>query len=122
MTATKQEVATGKWSGFKYKPVSGLANRILSRWLRSQRKNMTRFFDDRGLFTLAERCRQIRCSRQNMLAKNRMFQKVLDDYAKLVSPPGTATESTTETSHIVEEGVVGVPSEGSSYTGKTGGV
>jgi len=74
-----------------YEPVSTIVNRLLARYLRAQRKNMHRFFEDRGLFTLANRMKQIRKSRQDMLAKNLMFQKVLNDYAKLTTPSVSRT-------------------------------
>jgi hypothetical protein len=77
-----------KWSGLNYEQVPGLANRIISRYLRGQRKNMERFFKERGLHDSAERMRQIRLSRQGMLAKNRMFQEVLGEYAQRASAPG----------------------------------
>jgi len=74
------------WSGFKYEPVRGLRDRLISRYLRGQRKNMRRFFTERGLLEFTDRMDRIRKSRQGMIAKNRMFQGVLDDYAKLVNP------------------------------------
>jgi len=90
---------TKRWPGFNYEPVPGLANRYIARYLRAQRKNMTRFFEERGLLTLADRMSQIRKSRQGMMAKNRMFQQVLNDYSKLVTPvvrnepvPGTVLQ------------------------------
>jgi hypothetical protein len=70
-----------RWPSFGYIQVPGLANRLISRYLRTQRKNMRRFFQERGLFTLLDRMNQIRNSRQGMLAKNRMFQEVLNLYA-----------------------------------------
>lgn len=69
-----------------YQPVPAIRNRLIARYLRTQRKNMKRFFEERGFFALADRMKQIRESRQDMLAKNRMFQKVLNDYSKLVTP------------------------------------
>lgn len=75
-----------RWPGFKYEQIPGLANRILARYLRTQRKNMLRFFQERGLYTLADRMKQIRKSQQDMLTKNRRFQGVLNDYAKLTTP------------------------------------
>lgn len=75
-----------KWAGLGYEQVPGLANRLISRYLRSQRKIMLRFFAERGLPDLAERLRQIRVSRQGMLAKNRMFQEVLNQYAERATP------------------------------------
>ncbi len=80
-----------RWPGFQYQQVPGLANRLISRYLRAQRKNMKRFFEERGLLTLADRMNQIRNSRQGMMAKNRMFQQVLNEYSKLVNPTVTPT-------------------------------
>lgn len=82
---------TQRWASFGYEPVGAIVNRLLARYLRAQRKNMRRFFEERGLFTLADRMKQIRKSRQGMLAKNRMFQQVLNDYSKLVNPTLTPT-------------------------------
>lgn len=90
------------WPGFKYVQVPGLANRKIARWLRTQRKNMTRFFYDRGLLDLALRMEQIKASRQGMMAKNRMFQKVLDDYARLTNPSPVAVSGATEAPAAVE--------------------
>src|ERR1700677_1313949 len=87
-----------RWAEFGYEPVRGLMNRHISRHLRTQRKNMRRFFEERGLFTLVERMNQIRKSRQGMLEKNRMFQGVLNEYQKLVTPT------------VRSGGVEGVPS------------
>ena len=75
-----------RWPGFNYEQVPGLANRLIARYLRTQRKSMLRFFQERGLYVLAERMSQIQKSRQGMMAKNRMFQEVLNDYSKLVNP------------------------------------
>lgn len=75
-----------RWGGLGYQQVPGLANRIISRYLRGQRRNMLCFFTERGLLDLAERMRQIRESRQGMMAKNRMFQEVLNQYAERATP------------------------------------
>src|SRR5271168_1004087 len=80
-----------------YEPVGAITNRLIARYLRTQRKNMRRFFAERGLFDLADRMNQIRKSQQGMLAKNRRFQLVLNDYAKLTTPT------------VRERGVEGVP-------------
>lgn len=69
-----------------YEPVGPVVMKLMARYLRTQRKNMRRFFEDRGLFDLANRMKQIRKSRQGMMAKNLMFQGVLNDYSKLVTP------------------------------------
>ena len=78
---------TKPWASFGYEPVGAIVNRLLARYLRAQRKNMRRFFQERGMYVLADRMNQIRKSRQGMLAKNRMFQEVLNDYSKLSNPP-----------------------------------
>lgn len=80
------------WRGFGYQQVRGLTDRILARWLRTQRKNMRRFFAANGMFDELERMEQIRKSRQGMLAKNQMFQEVLDAYIKRTTPQ-PATEA-----------------------------
>lgn len=74
------------WSGLQYQQVTGLSNRLIARWLRTQRKNMRRFFAERGLFDELEQMERILKSRQGMMAKNQMFQEVLDAYAKRASP------------------------------------
>jgi hypothetical protein len=84
------------WSGLGYEMVPGLANRLISRYLRGQRRNMERFFTERGLHDSALRMRQIRLSRQGMLAKNRMFQEVLNEYARRASPQPVAEAANLE--------------------------
>ena len=81
-----------RWAEFKYEPVGVIVNRLLARYLRTQRKNMLRFFQERGLYALADRMSQIRKSRQPMLAKNRMFQDVLNRYAQLTAPPVVSSD------------------------------
>jgi hypothetical protein len=97
MSETQQQ--RKPWEGFGYEPVGVITNKLISRYLRTQRKNMRRFFEERGLFTLAERMNQIRKSRQGMLEKNRMFQAVLNDYSRL------ANTSVAGSSDIVPTGV-----------------
>jgi hypothetical protein len=79
--------ATQPWAGFKYEPVRGPTDRRISRYLRTQRKNMRRFFAERGVFDLLARMEEIRKSRQGMMAKNTMFQEVLNEYAERVNQP-----------------------------------
>jgi hypothetical protein len=92
--------AQTRWPTFGYVQVPGLANRLISRYLRTQRKNMRRFFQERGLYILLDRMNQIRNSRQGMLAKNRYFQEVLNEYSKLANPtsvqsvPGSVLQPT----------------------------
>lgn len=80
------ETGKPKWAGLGYEQVPGLANRIIARYLRGQRRNMERFFTERGLYESADRMRQIRLSRQGMMAKNKMFQEVLNEYATRATP------------------------------------
>src|SRR5271155_2578785 len=68
-----------------YQPVGAVMNKLIARYLRTQRKNMRRFFAERGLYVLLDRMNQIRNSRQGMLAKNRYFQECLNEYSKLVT-------------------------------------
>jgi hypothetical protein len=81
-----------RWAEFKYEPVGPVVMKLMGRYLRTQRKNMLRFFQERGLYALADRMKQIRNSRQGMLAKNRYFQEVLNDYAKLTAPPVVSSD------------------------------
>lgn len=96
MTEAKQT----PFASMGYQPVGAIMNKLIARYLRTQRKNMRRFFAERGLFVLADRMDQIRKSRQGMMAKNRMFQQVLNEYSKLVNPvvqsapvPGSVLQS-----------------------------
>lgn len=91
------------FASFKYEPVPAIVNRLLARYLRAQRKNMRHFFEERGLFVLADRMKQIRKSRQGIMAKNRYFQQVLNDYAKLTTPsiPGTVPGSVLQPTPVI---------------------
>ena len=88
---TEQQKPQTPFASMGYEPVGAIVNKLLARYLRTQRKNMTRFFQDRGLFDLAHRMKQIRKSRQGMMAKNLMFQGVLNEYAALTTPKVSAS-------------------------------
>jgi hypothetical protein len=89
MTEPQQEKP--RWPGFKYEPVRGLMGRHISRYLRIQRKNMRRFFMERGMFDLAERLDVIRKdSAMGMLEKNRKFQEILNEYSQRTAPQSDA--------------------------------
>jgi hypothetical protein len=89
MTEPQQEKS--RWPGFKYEPVRGLMGRHISRYLRIQRKNMRRFFTERGMFDLAERLNVIRKdSAMGMLETNRKFQEILNEYSQRTAPQSTA--------------------------------
>ena len=80
------------YAALGYVQVRGLADRLITRYLRTQRRNMTRFFQARGLHEFASRMDSIR-SANHLTAhgKNVRFRKVLDDYAALVAPNTEAT-------------------------------
>lgn len=104
MTEPQQE--RPRWPGFKYEPVRDLMGRHISRYLRIQRKNMRRFFTERGIFDLAQRLDVIRKdSAMGMLEKNRKFQEILNEYSHRTSPTAIS-----ETDHQQDSGssVVGV--------------
>lgn len=97
-----------KWSGFGYEPVPGLINRHISRYLRTQRRNMRRFFVERGLLELAMRLDSLRKqSNRNFVQKNRAFQRILNEYIKLATP----TNSTDAAGVAVEAGPTVQPGE-----------
>lgn len=94
-----------QWPGFEYAPVRGLMNKHIARYLRFQRKNMRRFFNERGFPMLAMRLDTIKKdSAMSMLEKNRHFQEILNAYAKLVAPPGAAAVPAPGTEAIDLEG------------------
>jgi hypothetical protein len=94
---------TQRWPSFGYQPVGPLVNKMLARYLRTQRKNMRRFFEERGLFVFADRMRQIRKSNQGMMAKNRMFQEVLNSYATQTMPASRDVPEQMEPLHDVRQ-------------------
>lgn len=95
-----------------YEPVGPVVMKLMARYLRTQRKNMRRFFEERGLFDLANRMNQIRKSRQGMMAKNLMFQGVLNEYAatttQKVSPQASGTEPLGSVQTLRPEAIQGV--------------
>lgn len=108
------------WAGLRYKPVTPVRDRVVARWLRTQRKTMLRLFDDRGLFDLSIRLRRlVKNPTLNVMEKNRRFQEILDAYAKLMRPAGEPTAAP-EASSVVSEPGVEVPdsrSDGSDPIG-----
>ena len=75
-----------RWGGFKYEPVRGLADRLVARWLRSQRKNIRRTLWERGHVDLAQQLEQLKQNpRQGALEKNRRFQEIMNEYVSRVS-------------------------------------
>lgn len=74
------------WEGLKYAPVRGLIERVQRRLLRAQRKVMLRMFSDKGLLALMARTRTLRDnSRLWCDRKIAQFQRIYDDYVKLVA-------------------------------------
>ena len=88
----KQQIP--KWGALGYEPVRGLINRHIARHLRGQRKNMRRFFAERGFSILALRLDEIRKDpAMGMMEKNRLFQEVLNEYAKAVAVPRASSST-----------------------------
>jgi hypothetical protein len=88
------------WAGLQYEPVRGLVERQIARYLRTQRRNMRRFFREKGYLDLAARLDEIRRDpTRNFMRKNRAFQEVLNEYMDRASPPSVA-----ETLHQQAEG------------------
>lgn len=111
-TPSSSPASPKPWSGLGYEQVPGLANRLISRYLRGQRKNMERFFQERGLLESAERMRQIRLSRQGMMAKNRMFQEVLSEYARGATAGATPTaRAEADDQQVSGDAAMAVPSD-----------
>ena len=78
MTDTKQ---IPKWDALGYQPVRGLVNTHIARYLRHQRKNMRRFFAERGMVDWFLRLEEIRKDpRRDFMQKNRSFQRILNEY------------------------------------------
>lgn len=105
-----------KWPGLNYEPVPALVDRLIARQLRTARKTMSRLFQERGMFDLAERMRRIRKSNAGMMEKNRRFQVVLDEYAERINPrPAPAVEASKahdlETTRSSEVGMPDPPAE-----------
>lgn len=88
-----------KWGALGYKPVPGLINRVISRYLRGERKKMRRFFAERGMDIYVLRLDALRRNpRMSMLEKNKAFQEILNDYAQQVTGARTSgAEQTTPT-------------------------
>jgi hypothetical protein len=105
------------WAGMGYEPVGPIVNKLLARYLRTQRKNMRRLFQERGLYTLADRMDQIRNSRQGMLAKNQMFQEVLSLYASQNMPTPAQVPEQVESVHGVRPDSFQVLEESESREG-----
>ena len=93
-----------KWPGLNYEPVPALVDRLIARQLRTARKTMSRLFQERGMFDLAERMRRIRKSNAGMMEKNQRFQVVLDEYARRVNPRPTAPVPVPEAADLEDHG------------------
>jgi len=113
---------TQPWPGLKYAPLRGLTDRLLARWLRTQRKNMRRFFAERGMFDELEQMERIKRSRQGTVAKNQMFKEVLDAYAARAT-----AQSAPKTASVADDGGVDVrdavpPDDGADRNRRDAGI
>lgn len=109
------------WPGFKYEPIPALVDRLIARQLRTARKNMTRLFQERGMFDLADRVRRIRKSNAGMMEKNRRFQEVLNDYAERVNPRPAPAVAASEAASLEDTGHHSLGVSGREQPGAHGG-
>ena len=98
------------WPGFRYAPVRGLRDRLLARWLRTQRKNLRRVFAERGhVDLLADLEKLKRNPRRSFLQKNRVFQRIMNEYIARVTPRTSAAAVGGEAAPEPVAGNVAVP-------------
>jgi hypothetical protein len=70
---------TKPWTGFDYAPVRGLVDKQVARFLRAQRKNMRRFFLERGHMDLYAQLDELRRQpHRNFQQKNTTFQRIFE--------------------------------------------
>lgn len=87
------------WAGFRYAPVRGLVDRQIARFLRTQRKNMRRFFLERGHLDLFAQLDELRKEpHRDFRQKNVTFQRILNEHIARSVPdakavPGAVTEA-----------------------------
>jgi hypothetical protein len=80
--------------GFGYQPVPGLMNRHISRFLRAQRKNIRRVLAERGFVDLLAQMEELkRDSRRGFMAKNKIFQRIMNEYIARTTPASASTEA-----------------------------
>jgi hypothetical protein len=112
MTAGSSATAASpkhKWTGLGYEMVPGMANRLISRYLRGQRRNMIRFFHERRMYEFEDRLQKIRKdSAMPMLEKNRKFQEILNEYATRAVPSGATPTAMAEADNQQAAGSAGV--------------
>jgi hypothetical protein len=76
------------WAGLKYEPVRSLVDKQVARFLRAQRKNMRRFFLERGHLDLYAQLEELRRQpNRNFRQKNESFQRILNEHIARTSPP-----------------------------------
>lgn len=94
-SGTSPQARPTPWSGFKYEPVRGLIDRKISRFLRAQRKNMRRIFQERGHLDLFAQMDELRKdSTKNFQQKNTTFQRIMNEHiARSVPDAAAATEA-----------------------------
>jgi hypothetical protein len=101
------------WPGLKYAPVEALVTRHHNRLHRAGRRNMLRFFAERGLGEFYERVRVIRDDPSaNGLEKMARYREIESDYIKHItaSDPGfasAAAKAEADVARVPE--AVGVP-------------
>src|SRR6266853_1203440 len=82
------------WVGFGYAPVRGLVDRKIARFLRTQRKNMRRFFQERGHLDLYAQLDSLRKDpTRTFMQKNTTFQRILNEHIARTVPAADAAPS-----------------------------
>lgn len=95
-TTTPVETSTKPtpWAGFGYAPVRDLSYRHVARFLRTQRKNVRRFFQEQGHLDLFAQMDELRKdSTRNFVQKNTTFQKILNEHISRSAPPAMAPKA-----------------------------
>lgn len=102
------------WAGFGYAPVRGLVDRHVSRFLRAQRKNMRRLFQERGHYDLFAQMEEIRRDpTRGFMQKNQSFQRIMNEHIARSSQAAPVTPTV---------GGVGVPDPERNNAGDGAGV
>ena len=104
------------WAGFGYAPVRGLVDRHVARFLRTQRKTMRRFFQERGHLDLFAQLDDLRKnSARDFRSKNTTFQRILNEYISRANPvpvQTAAVDPIAEAASTIEARGVVVPAAG----------
>ena len=106
------------WAGFKYEPVPGLINRHISRFLRSQRKNIRRMLAERGHTDLLDDMVALkRDPTLNFMQKNKRFQRIMNEYIARTTPVPAPEAAPAEAAGDPNVGLPAAESDGPAGAG-----